>query len=173
MPFEPPLRQTAEERTFLPSDTFLFVVAALKELLSVKVRHLVTVHARIEIDSQESLDVTLFHPLHLKPLIGYDFFRAVDESHKLFGLCGFAVQCKKELPCGRCFGADVVDEIEVFLQDVNDLLVGFLFYPVLDIVAVVVETFTGIRAGNLNIGNCRQNHLQMMYLYFDVFGGQH
>ena len=100
-------------------------------------------------------------------------FYTVNKCHKLLRLCGFAVQCKKELSCGRCFGADVVDEIEVFLQDVNDLLVGFLFYPVLDIVTVVVKAFAGIRAGNLNIGNCRQNHLQMMHLYFDVFGRQH
>ena len=100
-------------------------------------------------------------------------FYTVNKCHKLFRLCGFAVQGNKKLPCGRCFGADIVDEIKVFFQDVNDLLVGFLFYPVLDIIAVVVKAFTGIRADDLNIGQCRQNHLQMMHLYFDVFGRQH
>ena len=87
MPFEPPLRRTAEKRTSLPSDTFLFVVAALKELLSVKVRHLVAIHACIKINCQKPLDVTLLHSLNFKALIGYDLFRAVDESHKLLRLC--------------------------------------------------------------------------------------
>ena len=100
-------------------------------------------------------------------------FYTVYKRHNLFGLCVFAVQGKHELPCSRCFGADIVDEIEVFFQYVNDLRIGFLFYPVLDVVAVVIKAFTRICAGNLNIGNCRQNHLQMMHLYFDVFGGQH
>ena len=100
-------------------------------------------------------------------------FYTVYKRHNLFGLCVFAVQGKQKLPCGRCFRADVVDEIKVFLQDVNDLRVGFLLDPALDIVTVVIKAFAGIRAGNLNIGNCRQNHLQMMHLYFDVFGRQH
>ena len=57
---------------------FFFIgILPVKELLAIRVRHLIPIHGRFKVDRQEAFDFRLLHPVGFKALLRDHFFDPV------------------------------------------------------------------------------------------------
>ena len=85
----------------------------LVELFAVNVGHGFALHTRIEIKSQDALDLRLFKPMHLKAFAGDFALNAVGGFKPAFPFDFSGVPQRKKLPRRRHFRLNVVEEIDV------------------------------------------------------------
>lgn len=157
----------------MPNLILRLVMVHLEKLAAVRVRQLVAVHAGIEIDSEKPLDITFSHTPYLEALLRDHLLYAVHGLEHLVGFHSLAPADEQELPgCGH-LRLRPVQHIHVLLQKLPHLGIPFLMEPPLQVRLVVIETLTGIGAGDLNIRDGGQHHHEVAYLYLDVRVGQH
>ena len=153
--------------------SFFIGILTVKELLSIRVRHLVTIHGCFKVDRQETFDLCFLHPVGFKALLRDHLFDPVGGIKYLFRLQISAAANEQELSGGSHFCLDIIQEINVLFADLPYLGIGFFLKPSLQIGFIIIEALAGVGTGNLDIRHGGQHHHQVMDLDLDIGPGQH